>query len=278
MSQTTKQVPVRVIKAGSKSLFEYLDSVWQFRGLVYTLAVRDLKVQYAQTVLGILWSAIQPLTFLFIFTVFFTQLFQVDTGDIPFNLFAFTGIICWYYFTNIIGHAGTALSSAQDLIKKVYFPKLILPLAKVMVGLAEFAISFGLLVLMMLIQGFVPGPKLLLLPFLLLAIIITGLSVALWLSALTVKYRDFHHLIPYVVNFGIWLTPVFYPTTIVPAEYSFIIHWNPMAALTEGFRWIMLTDQVPSSKYLVSFVPVLFLFVTGLFYFKNVESRISDYV
>ena len=269
---------VRVIKAGPKTLVEYLSTVWQFRSLIWTLAIRDIKVQYAQTVLGILWSAIQPLTFLFIFTIFFTQLFQVDTGDVPFNLFAFTGIICWYFFTNMIGHAGTALSAAQDLIKKVYFPKLILPLARVVVGLVEFSISFGLLVLMMLVQGFIPGPKILLLPFLIIAIMITGMSVALWLSALTVKYRDFHHLIPYVINFGIWLTPVFYPATIVPDKYSFIIHWNPMAALTETFRWIMLTDAVPSSKYCVGFIPVVFLFVTGLIYFKNVENKISDYV
>ena len=267
----------KVIAPGKKPFWEYFKKVYAFRSLILTLALRDIKVQYAQTFLGILWSAIQPMTGLLIFYFFFYLVFNVDTG-IPFHLFAFSGMVCWYYFTFIIGHAGTSLLGAQDLIKKIYFPKLVLPLSKVFVGFVEFSISFVILVIMMMVAGYYPSIKILLLPVLIILIVITGLSVAIWLSALTIRYRDFHHIIPYIVNFGIWFAPVFYPTTIISDRFHYLIYVNPMAGLIEGFRWMLFDLPAPSPNYLLSLATVFVLFVSGLWYFKNVERKVSDYI
>lgn len=261
-----------------EDLLTYLGKVWKYRSLAFALARRDLRVQYAQTLLGVLWSVIQPLTGLLIFTVFFTRLMQVDTGSLPYHIFAFSGIVVWFFFTFLVGHVGTALRGGQDLIKKVYFPKLTLIVSKVLVGSVEFSISFILLVLMILLEGNLPSWRIILLPLFLLALVLTGLSVGLWLSALTVRYRDFHHIIPYIVNFGIWLAPVFYPATILPADYYFLIFLNPVAGLIETFRWIVLAEETPSLYYFISYVPVLILFATGLLYFRKIERDIADYV
>lgn len=260
------------------NLFEYLRKVYQFRSLAFTLARRDLKVQYAQTFLGLLWSVIQPLTSLLVWTFFFDKLVKVDTGGIPYPLFAFSGMIAWYYFTNIFNHAGTSLVNSQDLIRKIYFPRIILPLSKVLVGLVEFTISLALLFLIMLLMGQAPPLQLAFLPFFILLNIITGLAFGLWLSALTIRYRDFQHIIPFFIYLGIWLTPVFYPTTLIPSKYNFLIYINPIAAVIAGYRWSLFGGEPISLYYIGSFILMIFVLITGFIFFRKNESTIADYI
>jgi|AntAceMinimDraft_17_1070374.scaffolds.fasta_scaffold08154_1 lipopolysaccharide transport system permease protein len=253
-------------------------SIYKYRSLIYTFALRDIKLQYAQTLLGIVWSIIKPLTGLLIFTLFFDKLLKIDTGDIPYPLFAFIGIISWYYFSYLIQQGGTSVMQEQNLIKKIYFPKLILPISKALAGLVEFSISLILLFVMMLLWGYIPSFRIVFFPVFIILNIIAGLSIGIWLSALTVRYRDFHHIIPYLVSFGIFITPVFYPTTLIPQQYHFLIYLNPMAGVIEGFRWTLLREAAPSLWFLISFIPMILLFFSGLYYFTKIEGKMADII
>jgi len=221
---------------------------------------------------------IQPLTGLLIFTFFFNYVVKVDTGGIPYPLFAFSGMISWYFFSSLMAQSGTSLMQSQYLIRKIYFPKLILPISKSLTCFAEFGISLLLLFAIMIITGYYPSINILFLPFFILLNLITGLAIGLWLSALTIRYRDFYHIIPYLINFGIWLTPVFYPATLIPHKIQFLIYFNPMAGIISGFRWSLLGGAPPSVNYLFSFAFVIIIFITGLYYFRKMETKIADLV
>jgi lipopolysaccharide transport system permease protein len=255
--------------------------LYEFRRLILIFAKRDIKVQYAQTFLGLLSSVLQPLTALVVFTLFFDKLLDITHRfgiNMPYPLFAFTGMIPWYFFTMLIGNAGTSLSQSEHLIKKIFFPKLVLPLSKVLVGLVEFCVSSVFLVILMLIYQYKPPLSIIYLPVFIFLNILTGLSIGIWLSALTIRYRDFHHFIPYLISFGIWLTPVFYPGSLIPADKLFYIHLNPMAGVIAGFRWCILGDAFPDLGYLKGFIPVIILFISGLMYFRKVENKVVDFV
>ena len=268
----------KVITNQPKGLLPYLKRVWQYRSLIVLLARRDLKVKYAQTVLGLVWTVIQPLTGLLIFTIFFDKLIQIDTLDTPYPLFAFSGMISWFFFTYIIIQGGMSLLQSQDLLTKVYFPRIVLPLSKALTGLTDFVISVALMFVMMLATGHGVTINIIWFPLFVLLNIFTGLSVAVWLSALTVRYRDFHHIIPYLVNFGIWLTPVFYPATLLPSDYHFLIYLNPMAGVIDGFRFTLLGDPAPSLYYLPIFAIIILQALAGLYYFRKIEGKIADTV
>jgi len=268
----------KIINSQQKVFGLDLAKLFSYRALIYIFAVRDLKVQYAQTFLGILWSVLQPLTGLLIFTFFFAYVIKVDTGGIPYPLFAFSGMISWYFFSSVMAQSGTSLMQSQYLIRKIYFPKLVLPISKALTCFVEFGISFLLLLIMMLILGYYPKINILALPVFIALNLLTGLAVGLWLSALTIRYRDFYHIIPYLVNFGIWLTPVFYPATLIPEKIKFLVYFNPMAGIISGFRWSLLGGAPPSVYYLISFFIVVFIFITGLFYFRRMETKIADLV
>lgn len=266
----------RIISAHRLNVKQYLGKVIHYRHLIFLFAIKDLKVKYSQTVLGLLWTILQPLTGLLIFTFFFDKVLDFYQEEIPYPLFAFSGMISWYYFTYIVMQGGTALTESQHILKKIYFPRIILPLSKVLVGFVDFAISFVLLFIMMMMTSRYPGFDVVYFPLFILLNVITGLSLAIWLSALTVRYRDFHHIIPYLVNFGIWLTPVFYPFTIIPQQYQFFTYFNPMAGVIAGFRFSLLGDTPPDPNFLISFIPVTLLLFLGLIYFRRIEGRIAD--
>jgi len=268
-----------IIQNKNIEIMTYLSKIRQHRHLIYTLAKRDIKAKYAQTKLGWLWAIIQPLATLTIFVLFFDKLVHISTGDVPYALFAFCGIITWYLFTYIVNSAGTAIIQNQDLIKKIYFPKIILPISKTIGGVFEFGISFGLLLLLMLVMGQAITLKIIVVPLVLLLVLLTGLSVSIWLSALTVKNRDLQHLIPYLTNFAIWLTPVFYPTTLIPKAFeSWIYYLNPLATVLKLLRWALLNDVPPEPIYFVSFIGVFILLVLGFLYFRRIEREIADFV
>ncbi len=268
----------KTIRPEAPGLGVYLRRVYQYRRLILVLAGRDLKAQYAQSVLGIFWALIKPIIALIIFSIFFGVLLPFD-AEIPvaYPLFAFSGMVSWYYFTFLMINAGVSVTSSQDIIKRIYFPKLILPLSKVLTGLVEFGISMALLVVMMFIYGEVPGPQIVFFPVFLLLNIMVGLSVGIWMAALATRYRDLQHLLPYLVNFLIWLTPVFYPGTLIPERYAHFLYLNPMAGVIAGFRWTLLGDAAPAWEYGLGMIPVLILFLSGVWYFQRVERQMVDW-
>jgi len=272
-------MPIKTVieNTQNKPISLQLKKIWEHRALLWVFAMRDVKVQYTQTRLGIVWSFIQAITAAFIINLFFGVLMQVETQGVPYILFAFPGLMAWYYFSFIISNAGQSLVHAQQIIKKVYFPKLILPLSKSIVGLVDFLIWFILLLILFAFYAYPLKLNIILIPFCVLLNMIAGLSIAIWLSALTVKYRDVFHIIPYVIGFGIFVTPVFFEAAMIPAGLDYLIYFNPMAGVIAFYRWCLF-DTFISIKYLLGIVPVVILFITGIFYFRKVESIMTDLI
>jgi lipopolysaccharide transport system permease protein len=249
--------------------------IWEYRVLIKVFTLRDVKVQYTQTKLGIIWSFIQAITAALIINFFFGILMNVDTGEIPYIVFAFPGMIAWYYFAAIISFAGTSLMQSQHIIKKIYFPKLVLPLYKTMVGLVDLIIWFIVYIAIMIIYSQPLYLNMLLLPIPVFFNIIAGLSIAIWLAAITVRYRDALLIIPFLVGFGIFVTPVFFGTTMIPPEYHFLIHFNPMAGVIALYRWCLIGTEF-TFWYMLGLIPTLIIFIGGLFYFRKVEATMAD--
>ena len=213
-----------------------------------------------------------------IFTIFFDQLIKLETGNVPYVAFAFSGMTIWYFFTNMVHSAGTALINSQELIRKVYFPKILLPISKVLVATVEFFVAFVLLIAIMIILGMDFSPKVLLFPIAIMMTALVGSCVAIWLNVLTVKNRDLQHFIPYLTNFGIWITPVFYPTTLIPEAFrDYIYYLNPIATTIDFLR-SLLFDLTFNWSYCLSFLPVLILLLIGIRIFKNRERNMVDYL
>ncbi|MFT4600100.1 MAG: lipopolysaccharide transport system permease protein [Arenicella sp.] len=267
-----------IIENKNVGLGTYLRSVLSHKTLIYTLAKRDLKAKYTQTKLGLLWSIAQPLMALTIFWVFFDLLLELETGDVPYALYAFSGMVLWYFFTSIIHLSGNSLVVNQDLIQKVYFPKIILPISRMLVSLFELSISLIILIVISLVVGSKVHLSILLAPVAILVVLFTGLAIAIWLSAVSVKNRDLQHLIPYLTNYGIWLTPVFYPVSIIPEAYRDLLYYcNPIATAIEMFRSALFNTSF-DWMHTLSLVPVIILLITGILFFKKREQNMADYV
>lgn len=251
--------------------------LWEYRSLLKVFTIRDVKVQYAQTKLGILWGFIQAITAAIIINFFFGKLLNVDTGGIPYIVFAFPGLIAWYYFSSVISFAGMSLLQSQHIIKKIYFPRLILPLYKSMVSLVELVIWFIVYVAILIIYGHSVTYNILLLPVPVFFNVIASLCIAIWMAAITVKFRDAFLIIPFLVGFGIFVTPVFFPTIMIPEQYHFLIHFNPMAGVIALYRWCLLGTEF-SVYYLLGLIPTLIIFVGGLYYFRRIEAKMSDLI
>ena len=268
---------IKSIKGGQQNIPDYLRDLWKAKKLIYIFAARDLKVQYAQTFLGLLWSVIQPLTALAIFSLFFQRVVHLQLNA-PYTAFVFTGILGWFYFTSLVGQAGTSLMHNQQLIRKIHFPRMVLPLSKALAGLVEFGISLLILIVVLVCTKTEFSYKIILLPIAILANIIAGLSVGIWLSALTIRFRDLHHLIPFLIGFGIWLTPVFYPVTIVPERFSWIYYLHPAASVIALYRFIFLNMPMNEAHVFISLALATGLLVTGFIFFVRNEKFISDYI
>lgn len=265
-----------VITAGPDSFIQYLSKAWQYRSLAVTFTRRDLRVKYAQTWLGIGWTLIQPIAGLLIFTLFFGYLFKVDTGNMPYPIFVYLGLTSWNFFTYIFFQGATSVLDNRELIKKVYFPKIILPFSKVLTGGVDYLLSLLILLVLIPVYGYPLSWKLVFVPLFVLYVILIGISAALWLSLLTFRKRDLYHIVPFVINFGIWLTPVFYTSSILPPEYRFLFMLNPMATVVEGFRYCLSGGPWPHVGYLYSVPVVLLLFVGALLVFRKMEDRMTD--
>jgi len=256
-----------------------LREVWAYRELLYFLAWRDVKVRYKQTVIGAGWAILQPLITMVVFTVVFGKFAKIPSDGLPYPIFSYTALLPWSYFTKSLNHSILSVTGSARLISKVYFPRLVLPVAGTLPAMVDFAISFVFLLGMMVWFGIAPTWGVLCLPFFLLMALLTALAVALWLSALNVQYRDIGQVTPFLIHIWLFVSPVAYPVSMVPEKWRLLYSLNPMAGVIEGFRWALLGKQSPDFGMIaVSVVIVMAMLVGGLFFFRYMERTFADVV
>lgn len=273
-----QQVPTTVIQPSRGWVALNLRDLWAYRELLYFLVWRDIKVRYKQTVLGAAWAVLQPFFTMVVFSIFFGRLAQVPSDGIPYPIFAYCALVPWSYFAGSLERAGNSLVGSSHLITKVYFPRLAIPVSAVLAGLVDFGIAFLVLLGMMLYYGIAPTAAVLTLPLFLLLAVLTALGVGLWLSALNVQYRDVRYTIPFLTQVWLFLTPIAYPSSLVPEQWRALYGLNPMAGVVEGFRWALLGKDPPGPLLVVSTVVVVLLLIGGLYYFRRMEKTFADVV
>lgn len=270
---------VKIIQPSTGWVSLRLQELWKYRELLYFLVWRDIKVRYKQTVLGVAWAIIQPFCAMVVFSVFFGKLAKVPSDGLPYPIFAYTALLPWQLFAHALTESGNSLVANQQLIKKVYFPRLAIPIAAVLAGLVDFAIAFVVLLGMMVYYGIYPTLAIVTLPLFILFAIATALAAGLWLSALNVEYRDVRYIIPFLTQFWLFATPVVYPSSLVPETWRALYGLNPMAGVVEGFRWALLGKSGGMGPLmLVSIIMVTILLIGGLIYFRRMEKTFADLV
>jgi lipopolysaccharide transport system permease protein len=256
-----------------------LRELWQYRELLFFLAWRDIKVRYKQTALGAAWAVIQPLFTMLVFTLFFGRLAKVPSDGIPYPLFSYTALLPWQLFAYALTESSNSVVANERLITKVYFPRLVVPLASILAGLVDFAIAFTLVIGMMVWYGVRPTWAVLTLPFFVILAMAAALGVGLWLSALNVQYRDVRYTLTFIVQFWLLASPVAYSSTLVPVRWRPLYGLNPMAGVIEGFRWALLGKaQAPGAMLWVSVVIVALVLAGGLYYYRRMEKTFADLV
>ncbi|HMS62072.1 MAG TPA: ABC transporter permease [Solirubrobacteraceae bacterium] len=256
-----------------------LKDLWAARELIGFLTWRDIAVRYKQTALGASWAVIQPLLTMIVFSVFFGNLAKISTGaDVPYPVFSYAGLLAWQFFAYSVNGAGNCLVLNQNLVTKVYFPRLVLPISAVLAGLLDLFVAGLVFIPLMLIYSVVPGWAIVTLPFFVLLAIVTCLGTGFLLSSLSVTYRDVAYVIPFLLQFGIFITPIAFPASLVPDPWQVLLGLNPMAGVVEGFRWALIGGYpAPNAAMLaLSVVSALFLFVLGIFYFRRTENSFAD--
>ncbi|MFB3916267.1 MAG: ABC transporter permease [Terriglobales bacterium] len=271
--------PVTVIRPPRGWTGINLRELCHYRELLYFLAWRNIKVRYKQTLLGAAWALLQPLATMLVFSIFFGKLAKIPSDGVPYPLFALAALLPWQLFSSALSECSNSVVSNQQLITKVYFPRLVVPLSAVMSSLVDFAIALVVLLAMMLGYGVVPHARVLLLPAFILFAVIAALSVGVWLSALTVEYRDVRYTVPFLMQFWMFATPVAYPSSLVPEKWRALMGLNPMAGVVEGFRWSLLgSGSGCGPLMLVSVVIVAAMLIGGLVYFRRMEATFADRV
>ncbi|MBK8023628.1 MAG: ABC transporter permease [Chloroflexi bacterium] len=257
-----------------------LRELWQYRELLYFLTWRDIKVRYKQTVLGAAWAVLQPFMTMVVFSLFFGNLAQIPSDGVPYPIFSYTALVPWTFFATGLSSSSNSLVGSANLIKKVYFPRLTIPIATVFSGALDFLIAFVVLILLMLFFGIVPTANIIWLPFFVVLAFVTALGVGLWLSAMNVQFRDVRYTVPFLTQFWMFITPIAYPSSLIESDALRAIYsLNPMAGVVEGFRWALLgTDTAPGPMILVSSIAALVLLISGLFYFRRMERKFADVV
>ena len=256
-----------------------LKELWEYHELLYFLVWRDIKVRYKQTALGVTWAILQPLLTMVVFTIFFGRLAKVPSDGLPYPIFSFAALLPWQLFSNALTTSSTSLVANRDLITKVYFPRLIIPLSSTLAGLVDFCIAFFVLIGMMVYYGIVPTSAVVTLPLFVLLAIVTSLAISLWLSALNVRYRDVRFTIPFLTQFWLFITPIAYPSSLVPEKWRLIYGLNPMAGVVEGFRWALLGKSNETGPLIiVSVIIVIIMLIGGLIYFRYTEKTFADIV
>jgi lipopolysaccharide transport system permease protein len=272
-------VPVTIIRPSRGWISLNLRDLWEYRELLYFLTWRDIKVRYKQTVLGAAWAIIQPFFTMVVFSLFFGKLAKVPSDDIPYPIFSYAALVPWTFFANGLSQSSTSLVASANLIQKVYFPRLVVPISSVISGAADFVLAFVVLLGMMLYFGIVPTWNVVWLPLLLLLALVTSLGVGLWLTAMNVQFRDVRYAVPFLVQAWMFATPIAYPSSLLDEPWRTLYGINPMAGVVEGFRWALLgTETVPGPIILVSALVAVGLLISGAFYFRRMEKTFADVV
>lgn len=268
-----------IIKPSGGWASQNLRDLWIYRELIFFLTWRDLKVRYKQTLLGASWAVLQPFLTMVVFSIFFGNLADVPSDGVPYPIFSYTALIPWTLFSKALQDASRSLVASSHMITKVYFPRMILPLSSVLAGLVDFSIAFVVLLGMMVYFGIMPTASIWMLPLFLLLALITAVGIGLWLSALNVLYRDIGYILPFLTQFWMFVTPIAYPSSMVPEKWQAVYAINPMTGVVEGFRWSLLgTGQPPGVMTVVSSLVAVFILISGIFYFKRMERIFADMV
>jgi lipopolysaccharide transport system permease protein len=254
------------------------DELWRYRELLFFLIWRDISVRYKQTLLGAAWAVIQPLATMIVFSIFFGNLAKIPSDNVPYPIFAYSGLLPWSFFAGGLAASADSLISNSNLVSKVYFPRILIPLGAVMSGLIDFLIAFIILIGLILYFRVTPTLNILMLPLFLLLAIISALGLGLWLSALNVQYRDIRYVVPFFVQFLLFATPVAYPSSLLAEPWRTLYGLNPMAGVVEGFRWALIGTPAPGGIIWVSAGAAVLLLLTGLAYFRAMEDNFADVI
>lgn len=276
---STSETPVTIIQPSHGWVSLKLYELWEYRELLYFLTWRDIKVRYKQTLLGAAWAIIQPFFTMVVFSLFFGRLARIPSDGIPYPIFSYAALVPWTFFANALNQSSNSLVGGANLIKKVYFPRLTIPIAAVLSGVVDFILAFIVLLGMMLFYGIVPTKHVIWLPFFLLLALTTALGVGLWLSAMNVQFRDVRYTVPFLTQFWLFATPIAYPSSLLAEPWRTLYGINPMVGVVEGFRWALLgTDTAPGPIIVVSSFVACTLLVSGAFYFRRMEKTFADVV
>ncbi len=279
MSSSTPDTPVIRIEPSKGLVSLHLKDVWEYRELLYFLTWRDIKVRYKQSLLGVGWSVLQPLLTMIIFTFVFGRFAGVPSEGIPYPLFSFAALLPWQYFASAVGRSGVSIVNSSNLIAKVYFPRLIIPLSAAIAPAVDFAVTLVMLILLMAYYGVLPTMHVVFLPAFFLLTFAAAMAVSVWLSALHVRYRDVGYVIPFLVQIWMFISPVAYPSSLVPEQWRFLYGLNPMAGVIEGFRWALFGQGHPPDIAVgLSVVVTLVVLLGGLFFFQKTEETFADIV
>ena len=256
-----------------------LAELWAYRELLYFFVWRDVKVRYKQTAIGAAWAILQPFLSMLIFSLFFGRLAKLPTNGLPYPIFYYCALLPWTYFAGALQNATNTIVENQRLITNIYFPRLVLPISAVLSGLVDFGIAFVMLIAMMFFYKVMPGKGLLLLPALMLLAVLTALAFGLWLSALNAVYRDVRYVVPFVIQFWMFVSPVAYSASLVPERWRWIYGLNPMAGVVEGFRWALTAKaNGPGALFFASACGVVLALIGGMSYFRRMEGTFADVV
>lgn len=259
----------------------YWTDLWQYRELFYILSWRDITVRYKQTVIGVLWAILRPLLTMIIFTIIFSKLAKLPSdGNAPYAIMVFAAMLPWQFFSSSIADASNSLIGNTQLITKVYFPRIIIPISSVVTSFIDFLVSFVILVFLMVYYHFIPSWHIIFLPIFLLIAFLASAGIGLYITALNVKYRDFRYIVPFIVQFGLYVSPVGFSSNIVPEKYRLLYSLNPMVGVIDGFRWAILggksTINLPS--FLISIVVMVFFLILGFYQFRKMEKKFADII
>jgi lipopolysaccharide transport system permease protein len=276
VSTPSPALPITHIRPGARAVSFTMNEIWQARELLYFLVWRDVKVRYKQTVLGIAWSVLQPFMTMVVFTIFFGRLAKMPSDGVPYPLFSLAALVPWTYFAAAALNGSSSLVGNQHLLAKVYFPRVLVPLAAVLMPAVDLVVAFGMLIVLMAWYHVAPTVAVLTLPLFVALGVLTAFSVTLWTSGLSVRYRDARYVLPFLIQIWLFVTPVAYPASMIPERWRLLYALNPMATVVEGFRSALLGTPGPGSMIAVSVVVVAAGLAAGIAYFRSVEGSIVD--
>jgi lipopolysaccharide transport system permease protein len=268
-----------VIEAG-RTERHYWQDLWRYRELFYFLAWRDILVRYKQTVVGLLWALLRPLLTMIVLVVVFGKLAKLPSGNVPYPVLVFAALLPWQFFSSAFTESGNSLVSNGNLLSKVYFPRLVVPASAVIVSFVDFLVSCLILACLMVWYGYLPGWQIFTLPLFILFLFAAAIGPGLWIAALNVKYRDFRYIVPFIVQFGLYVSPVGFSSSVVPEKWRLLYSLNPMVGVIDGFRWAILggESQIYWQGFTLSLALVLTVLVTGIVYFRKTEKSFADVI